>query len=91
MSQLWAAPWWRVRTGEYAAHKAEAIAAYRSQITNLTGEPGWSYLSPAFVSVFLGRDELFLPVLSDAAVQCPRRLKTFIRRGQTDIAVRGRI
>ena len=39
-----------------------AVAAYASQISNYTGEPGWSFLPPAFVAAFLGSDEVFLPV-----------------------------
>lgn len=48
-----------VRTGDHLAQKKAAIAAYRSQITNLTGEPGWAMLDPAFLRRFLGPHELF--------------------------------
>ncbi|MFI5843982.1 PIG-L deacetylase family protein [Catenuloplanes sp. NPDC051500] len=61
----WAAArsgWLRVPTGPYLAAKRAAIAAYPSQTTNLTGEPGWSHLEPRFVSAFLGPHELFRPV-----------------------------
>lgn len=60
--QLWSEPWWRIPTGAYAGHKQRAVTEYRSQTTNLTGEPGWSFLQPDFVQLFLGADEVFLPV-----------------------------
>jgi LmbE family N-acetylglucosaminyl deacetylase len=64
--QLWSAPWWRMPADGFAGHKERAVAAYRSQITNLTGEPCWSYLAPDFVRLFLGPDELLLPVRGPA-------------------------
>jgi LmbE family N-acetylglucosaminyl deacetylase len=60
----WAAArsgWLRVPTGPYLAAKRHAIAAYPSQTTNLTGEPGWSHLDPRFVATFLGPHEVFRP------------------------------
>jgi len=60
--QLWSEPWLRIPAGAYAERKGEAVAAYRSQTTNLTGEPSWSHLPAAFIQLFLGPDEMFLPV-----------------------------
>ncbi|MDR7275610.1 PIG-L deacetylase family protein [Catenuloplanes atrovinosus] len=60
----WAAArsgWLRVPTGPYLAAKREAVSAYLSQTTNLTGEPGWSHLDPRFVAAFLGPHEVFRP------------------------------
>jgi hypothetical protein len=51
-----------VPTAVHLAAKRRAIGAYVSQTTNLTGEPGWSFLPDRFVRMFLGPDELFLPV-----------------------------
>ena len=65
---LWAARqyasvrWWRVPTDGHLERKRAAVAAYASQISNYTGEPGWSFLPPSFVAAFLGGDEVFLPV-----------------------------
>jgi hypothetical protein len=59
---LWSTSWWRVPADEFGARKQHAVMAYGSQTTNLTGEPGWSYLPPAFVTNLLGPCELFLPV-----------------------------
>ena len=56
------AGWWRVPTGPYLAAKRSAVGAHVSQITDYTGEPGWSFLPPRFVALFLGADELFLPL-----------------------------
>jgi LmbE family N-acetylglucosaminyl deacetylase len=36
-----------------------ALAEHRSQVTNLTGEPGWQTLSPWFLHHFFGTQELF--------------------------------
>jgi LmbE family N-acetylglucosaminyl deacetylase len=58
--QLWSGRWWRIPVGRYGEAKRDAVRAYRSQIGNLTGEPGWSYLPPEFVELFLGADEMFL-------------------------------
>ena len=58
----WAAArtgWLRVPTGAHLEAKRRAIAAYASQTTNLTGEPGWSRLDPRFVAAFLGPHEVF--------------------------------
>jgi LmbE family N-acetylglucosaminyl deacetylase len=65
--QLAAGPWrtWRgapcarVELGEHLATKCRAIAAYRSQLTNLTGEPDWPTFDAAFLAHFTGRRELF--------------------------------
>jgi hypothetical protein len=39
--------------------KREAIAAYRSQITNLTGEAGWAGCAEVFAAVPKDRGDLF--------------------------------
>jgi hypothetical protein len=51
-----------VRTEEFRIRKSEAIAAYRSQVTNLTGEPGWATLSRGFLRQFLQPEETFFEV-----------------------------
>ena len=53
---------YRIPLGPHAAAKAAAVAAYRSQTTKLTGEPGWATLDRRFLRHFLERDELFLAV-----------------------------
>lgn len=63
--QLWSGSWWRIPADEYGSQKQHAVMAYRSQTTNLTGEPGWSYLPPDFVRNLVGPYELFLPVGAD--------------------------
>jgi len=65
--QIWSRPWWRVPLGRYGDQKRSAIGAYRSQTTNLTGEPGWSRLPRSFVELFLAGDEVFLPLAGRAA------------------------
>jgi LmbE family N-acetylglucosaminyl deacetylase len=60
--QLWSDSWWRIPADGYSAQKQHAVAAYRSQTTNLTGEPGWSYLPSDFLRNLLGPCEMFLPV-----------------------------
>jgi LmbE family N-acetylglucosaminyl deacetylase len=58
------------RTENFLARKREAIDAYRSQISNLTGEPGWTItLSRSFLRQFLQPEEIFFEV-------CPRRHAT---------------
>lgn len=44
------------------ADKRRAMACHRSQISNLTGEPGWPMLGPADLSRFLRDDELYFVV-----------------------------
>jgi LmbE family N-acetylglucosaminyl deacetylase len=44
--------------------KQAALAAHRSQMENLTGEPGWATLDPAFISHFLGTEEMFFRISS---------------------------
>jgi LmbE family N-acetylglucosaminyl deacetylase len=62
--------WWRVPTGPHLSAKRRAVAAYVSQTTAFTGEPGWSFLPPRFVALFEGPDELFhleqLPAATEA-------------------------
>lgn len=50
-----------VPTGPFLAGKLAAVAAYRSQLCNITGEPGWPVLDPAFLRCFLGQQEIFFP------------------------------
>jgi LmbE family N-acetylglucosaminyl deacetylase len=49
-----------VRTGPYLTRKRHALDAYRSQLTNLTGEPGWATFDARFLQLFLGDRETFL-------------------------------
>jgi LmbE family N-acetylglucosaminyl deacetylase len=51
-----------VRAGEFQIGKREAIAAYRSQVTNLTGEAGWATLRKGFLRQFLQPEETFFEV-----------------------------
>jgi LmbE family N-acetylglucosaminyl deacetylase len=51
-----------VRTEEFRMRKREAIGAYRSQVTNLTGETGWATLRKGFVRQFLQPEEIFFEV-----------------------------
>ena len=50
----------KVDTSGYLEAKREALSAYRSQLTNITGEPGWRTLCSDFVDRFFRADELFL-------------------------------
>jgi LmbE family N-acetylglucosaminyl deacetylase len=50
-----------VPTGPFLARKQAAVAAYRSQLCNITGEPGWPVLDPVFLRCFLGQQEIFFP------------------------------
>jgi LmbE family N-acetylglucosaminyl deacetylase len=51
-----------VLTGEFLANKHEAVAAYRSQVMNLTGEAGWATLRRGFLRQFLQPEEIFFEV-----------------------------
>ena len=51
-----------VSCGPYLEHKRRAVTAYRSQVTNLTGEESWGYLHDDFVSLFLQPQELVFPL-----------------------------
>ncbi len=51
-----------VATDGFLDRKRAAIAAYASQTTNLTGEPDWAVLDPAWIEQFCGPVELFLQV-----------------------------
>ena len=53
-----------VRTEEFRLRKREALAAYRSQITNLSGEPGPAPLRDGFLRQFLRPEEVFFEVVS---------------------------
>jgi LmbE family N-acetylglucosaminyl deacetylase len=52
----------RVATGAFAAVKRSAVAAHRSQTTNVTGEPDWAVLPPGMLRTLTGRWELYFPV-----------------------------
>jgi LmbE family N-acetylglucosaminyl deacetylase len=51
-----------VRAEEFRLRKREAIAAYRSQVTNLTGERGSAPLRQSFLQQFLQPEEPFFEV-----------------------------
>lgn len=51
-----------VQTGDHLAAKRAAVGEYRSQTTNITGEPGWAVMDDELLSLFLGGVEIFLPV-----------------------------
>jgi LmbE family N-acetylglucosaminyl deacetylase len=62
-------PAWRsrpdlVRIGEFEEVKRAALAEHRSQVTNLTGEPGWHLLEDSFLRHFFRRHEVFFRVRS---------------------------
>lgn len=52
----------RVATGRFLEVKRAALAAYRSQTTNLTGEPDWAVMSTDFLEQFLGSSEISFPI-----------------------------
>lgn len=51
-----------VRSEEHLAVKRAALAEYRTQTTNLTGERDWAVMDDDLLSLFLGPVELFFPV-----------------------------
>ena len=51
-----------VRADDFLAAKRAALAEYRSQTSNLTGERGWAVMGDDLLSLFLQPVELFLPV-----------------------------
>jgi LmbE family N-acetylglucosaminyl deacetylase len=53
----------RVTADGFLEVKRQALAEYRSQTTNLTGEGSWAVMDPAFLDHFLGPAEVFLPIL----------------------------
>ncbi|HVM06683.1 MAG TPA: PIG-L deacetylase family protein [Acidimicrobiales bacterium] len=50
-----------VRTDEHLAAKRAALAQYRSQTTNLTGERNWAVMDEDLLSLFLAPVEVFVP------------------------------
>jgi LmbE family N-acetylglucosaminyl deacetylase len=52
-----------VRTEGFLGRKSEAVAAYRSQLTNLTGETRWATLPRGFLRQFLCPEEIFFEVI----------------------------
>jgi LmbE family N-acetylglucosaminyl deacetylase len=53
-----------VRMDGFRARKREAIAAYRSQVTNFTGERDGAALRRGFLRQFLGPEEIFFEIIS---------------------------
>lgn len=51
-----------VHTGGYLSRKREVLSAYRSQMTNLTGEASWQTFDPDYLQHFLKPFEMFFPV-----------------------------
>jgi len=51
-----------VPTSGYLHLKRRALMEYRSQTTNLTGEPDWAVMDEGFLGQFLGDAEIFFPV-----------------------------
>ncbi len=51
-----------VRAEEFRLRKRQAIAAYRSQVTNLTGETGSAPLHNGFLRQFLQPEEIFFEI-----------------------------
>ncbi len=51
-----------VRTDGLVDLKRRAFACYRSQTTNLTGEPAWATFPPGWIEPFLGPAEVFFAV-----------------------------
>lgn len=50
-----------VSSDGYLERKREALGAYRSQTTNLTGEPDWAVMEPELLAQFLLPYEVFFP------------------------------
>ncbi len=46
--------------GAHAATKDAAIRCHRSQLENLTGEPGWAVIQPEVLELLVGRRELYV-------------------------------
>jgi LmbE family N-acetylglucosaminyl deacetylase len=53
-----------VRVEEFRIRKHEAIAAYRSQVTDFAGERNWPALRPGFLRQFQGHEETFFEIIS---------------------------
>jgi LmbE family N-acetylglucosaminyl deacetylase len=63
-----------VSTAGHLRAKRAALRAHASQTTNLTGEPHWQHLSPAFCALFLGPAEIFIPVGGPVAARPARQV-----------------
>jgi LmbE family N-acetylglucosaminyl deacetylase len=61
----------KVATGGFVAAKRAALAAYRSQMTNLTGEPDWPVMDDDLLGLFLGGYEVYLAPPRRAATTSP--------------------
>jgi LmbE family N-acetylglucosaminyl deacetylase len=55
-----------VASGSFLEHKRAAISFYRSQLVNITGEPGWPILDPEFLEQFLTAEEIFFVMEPDS-------------------------
>lgn len=55
-----------VQTDGHLAAKRAALAQYRSQTTNLTGEHNWAVMDDDLLSLFLAPVEVFVPVGEEA-------------------------
>lgn len=60
-----------VHTEQYAERKRAAFSCYRSQTTNLTGEPGWATFEPGWIEPYLP-SEVFFPVDAEAVARAGR-------------------
>jgi LmbE family N-acetylglucosaminyl deacetylase len=49
-----------VRLGPFRSQKLTAVAAYRSQLVNITREPNWAVIEPRILARFVGQEELFV-------------------------------
>lgn len=67
----WRSPWLvrpeLVSTDGFLETKRHALDAYRTQLSNLTGEPGWATLDRRFLARFLAPYELFVDRVSSRA------------------------
>jgi LmbE family N-acetylglucosaminyl deacetylase len=61
----------KVSTAGFVAAKRAGLAAYTSQVTNLTGEACWPVMDDALLGLFLGGYEVFLAPPRRAATTSP--------------------
>lgn len=74
---------WVVRTATFAARKREAFERYRSQTTNLTGEPGWATFPAGWIEPFCAPAEVFFPIAAEAVSASVGRGEPVRRRRRT--------
>jgi LmbE family N-acetylglucosaminyl deacetylase len=55
----------RVRADKFLARKSQAITAYRSQVTDLSGGRNGAVLSKLFLKRFLRREEVFFEIVAE--------------------------